>query len=233
MKLRQGELPPEIARRLKEAALLPVEERGAAIDRIVEDAKNEYPSLYKKEHSKMKLKLKNVRLAFPSLFEAKTVNGEGTPAYSATFILSPDHPQIKEIRAGIEQVAKAKWGAKSAEVLKLMEKQDKTALHDGDLKSNYQGFAGNFFISARSQTRPTVVNADKTPLQPGDGKPYAGCYVTAIVELWAQDNQYGKRVNASLSGVQFAKDGESFGGGSPPADIDEFDDIAVEDDDLV
>lgn len=232
MKLRQGELPPEIARRLKEAASLPDDERGAAIDRIIDDAKRDYPTLYKKENSKMKLKIKNARLAFPSLFEAKTVNGEGTPAYSCTLILESDHPQIKEIRNAIAAVAKDKWGAKSVETLKLMEKQDKTALHDGDLKSNYAGFAGNFYVSARSQTRPTVVNADKTPLQPGDGKPYAGCYVTAIVELWAQDNQYGKRVNASLSGVQFAKDGESFGGGSPPADIDEFDDLAVEDEDL-
>ncbi len=33
----------------------------------------------------MKLKLNNVRLAFPSLFEAKTVNGEGDPRFSAVF----------------------------------------------------------------------------------------------------------------------------------------------------
>jgi hypothetical protein len=30
----------------------------------------------------MQLKLRNVRLAFPALFEAKTVNGEGDPAFS-------------------------------------------------------------------------------------------------------------------------------------------------------
>ena len=38
--------------------------------------------------------------------------------------------------------------------------------------------------------------------------------MNAIVELWAQDNNYGKRINASLAGVQFAKDGEAFAGGT-------------------
>ena len=34
----------------------------------------------------MKIRLNNVRLAFPALFEAKTVNGEGDPAFSASFL---------------------------------------------------------------------------------------------------------------------------------------------------
>ena len=42
----------------------------------------------------MKIRLNNVRLAFPALFEAKTVNGEGDPAFSASFILASDHPQL-------------------------------------------------------------------------------------------------------------------------------------------
>ena len=36
------------------------------------------------------------------------------------------------------------------------------------------------------------------------------------------DNQYGKRINATLRGVQFVSDGEPFAGGQP-ADADEFD----------
>lgn len=52
----------------------------------------------------MKVKLTNVRLAFPQLFEAKTVNGEGKPAFSATFLLDPTHSDIKAINAAIDQV---------------------------------------------------------------------------------------------------------------------------------
>ena len=58
----------------------------------------------------MKIKLNNVRLAFPALFEAKTVNGEGDPRFSAVFLMDPKHPQLEEIRKALKQVAKEKWG---------------------------------------------------------------------------------------------------------------------------
>lgn len=171
----------------------------------------------------MKLKLSNVRLAFPSLFEAKTVNGEGKPAHSATFLIDPADPQVKAVNAAIEQTATEKWGtAKAPPQLAALRKADKTCLHDGDLKAAYEGFAGNLFISARNPARPTVLDADKTPLTAADGKPYAGCYVNAIVDLWAQDNQFGKRINATLSGVQFLRDGDSFSGGGVASE-DDFD----------
>lgn len=173
----------------------------------------------------MKIKLTNVRLAFPTLFEAKTVNGEGKPAFSASFLIDPADPQVKAINAAIEQVAKDKWGAKADAVLKQMRAQDKVCLHDGDLKANYDGFPGNLYISSRSATRPLVIDADKSPLAEQDGKPYAGCFVNASIELWPQDNNFGKRVNASLRGVQFFRDGDAFTGGGAASE-DEFDDIA-------
>lgn len=173
----------------------------------------------------MKIKLSNVRLAFPVLFEAKTVNGEGKPAFSASFLLDPADPQVKTLNDAIEQVAKEKWGAKADAILKQMRAQDKVCLHDGDLKSNYDGFPGYLYVSSRGATRPLVIDKDKTPLSEQDGRPYAGCYVNASVELWSQDNNYGKRVNASLRGVQFFRDGDAFAGGGAASE-DEFDDIA-------
>lgn len=173
----------------------------------------------------MKVQLKNVRGAFMSaLFEPKTVNGEGKPAFSATFLINPTDPQVKTINAAIEAVAKEKWGAKAEAILKQMRAQDKVCLHDGDLKANYEGFPGMLFISARSNSRPLVIDADKTPLTESDGRPYSGCYVNASIELWAQDNNYGKRINAQLRGVQFYKDGDSFAGGGSAA-ADEFEDV--------
>ena len=173
----------------------------------------------------MKILLNNVRLAFPTLFNPRTVNGEGEPAFSATFLICPDDPQVKAINKAIDRVAQDKWGAKSDAVLKQMRAQDKTALHDGDLKSDYDGFAGNLYISARNKIRPLVLDADKTPLVESDGKPYGGCYVNASIEFWAQDNNYGKRVNAQLRGVQFLRDGDAFAGGGAASE-DEFDDVS-------
>lgn len=175
----------------------------------------------------MKIKLTNVRLAFPALFEAKTVNGEGEPKFGASLLIEPGAKAlIKEINAGIDTVAAEKWGAKAAGHLALMRKTDKVALHDGDLKAQYAGFAGMLYVSANSAARPLVLDKDKTPLTAQDGKPYGGCYVNATIELWTQDNKYGKRVNAQLLGVQFFADGASFGGGAVGS-ADDFDDLAV------
>lgn len=173
----------------------------------------------------MKIKLTNVRLSFPDLFEAKTVNGEGKPAFSASFLIDPADPQVKSINTAIDTVAKEKWGAKAEQVLKQMRATDKVCLHDGNLKA-YDGYQDMLYISSRNATRPLVIDADKSPLTEQDGKPYSGCYVNASIELWAQDNNYGKRVNASLSGVQFFKDGDAFAGGRA-ADVNEFDDVTA------
>jgi hypothetical protein len=170
--------------------------------------------------------LKNVRLAFPNLFEPTTVNGEGKPRYSATLLIPADHPQLEDIRAAQTAIASAKWGAKSAAIVKGLDKQDRLALHDGDVKSKYDGFPGNFFISASAQENaaPTVIDRDRSPLSARSGRPYAGCFVNASIELWAQDNGYGQRINAQLRGIQFYQDGDSFSAGRP-ADADEFEEV--------
>jgi hypothetical protein len=172
-----------------------------------------------------KIRLNNVRLAFPALFEAATVQGEGEPAFSAAFLLPSDHPQIEEIELAQEALGKEKWGAKWPTIRKEIVANNRLALKDGDTKSSYAGYEGNLFINARNKTRPTVIGRDKAPLTEKDGVVYAGCFVNAVIELWAQDNNYGKRINASLSGVQFLRDGEAFSGGRP-ASVDDFDDVA-------
>lgn len=171
--------------------------------------------------------VKNVRLAFPNLWVPTTVAGEGKPRFNATFLLPLDHAQIDDIRAKSIAVAKEKWGVKAAAIYKGLEKQDKLALHDGDIKSKYDGFEGMLYISAAAQedSPPTVVDRDRSPLSARSGRPYPGCFVTANIEIWAQDNQYGQRINAQLRGVQFYADGDSFAAGRP-ADADEFDDVS-------
>ena len=176
----------------------------------------------------MKIKLNNVRLSFAQLFEAKTVNGEGKPAFSASFLIKPTDPQVKAINDAIDAVAKDKWGIKAEANLKVMRTGDKTCLHSGDLKANYDGFEGMMFVSARNPLRPLVLDVDRSLLSAESGRPYSGCYVNVSLELWAQDNNYGKRVNATLMGVQYFGEGESFSGGGI-AEIDDFDDLSAED----
>lgn len=176
----------------------------------------------------MKVSLVNVRLAFPNLFEAKSFGGdEATASHGASFLFPKTHPAYKLVTEAIEAAAADKWEKKAADVLKQLRTADRTALHDGDSKKDYAGFEGNFFVAARNKSRPLVIDKDKSPLTAADGKPYAGCYVNAIIDIWAQDNKFGKRINATLSGVQFAKDGEAFSGSSP-ASTNDFEDLSSE-----
>src|SRR3990167_3361045 len=172
----------------------------------------------------MKVHLKEVRLTFPQLFEAKQVNGQGEPKFSAAFLIPRNHPQLAQVSAAIQEAADGKWGAKAGDMLKQLKAADRLPVHDGDGKSDYEGYAGNLFVNASNKIRPLVIDGTRAPLTASDGKPYSGCYVNAIVEFWAQDNQFGKRVNASLLGVQFVRDGERLAGGAVAA-ADDFEAI--------
>ena len=52
----------------------------------------------------------------------------------------------------------------------------------------------------------------------------------AKVEIWAQNNKYGKGIRAELRGVQFYRDGDAFTAGGV-AKADEFEDLSVDGDD--
>jgi len=173
----------------------------------------------------VKIQIKDVRLSFVNVFEAKQVQGQGDAKFSCAMLFAKSHPQKAEIERGIVEVAKAKWGeAKYQEVLKALKAADKLCVHDGDAKGDTPGYAGNLFINASNKIRPLTIGPDRGVLTAADGKPYAGCYGNVIVELWAQDNQFGKRVNASLLGVQFIRDGERLAGGGVAA-ADDFEAI--------
>lgn len=159
--------------------------------------------------------LKNVRLSFPDLFIAKAFNDAAEAKYKAMFIMPKDHPQLAEVKEAMKACKAKKW-PRNEDVRPIL------CLRDGEEKSG-AGFGKDVvFFNASSTIRPTVINADTSPLTAADGKPYAGCYVDVNVEFWAMDNQYGKRINAALRGVQFRADGEAFGGGSGPASVDDF-----------
>ncbi len=167
----------------------------------------------------MKMKINNVRLSFPSLFHKARFNGEETK-YEANFLIPKDSEQAKTIKDAIDNLLKVDLkGAKLG--------PDKLCIKDGD-DLKYDGHAGHWSLKASNAKRFLVIDKDKTPLTEEDGRIYAGCYVNAIVELWAQNNAYGKRINATLMGVQFAKDGDAFGGGNRVT-LDDFEE--VDDDD--
>lgn len=178
----------------------------------------------------MIVKLKNVRLAFADLFQPRSVNNSD-PKFSAAFIMEPDSPNVAAVEAAMKDVATAKWGAKGEKILAKLIKDKKVCLKDGNDNTNkegevYSGFEGMSYVSANNAERPILLDRNGVDeLTRADGKPYAGCYVYANIEIWAQDNSYGQRINAQLRGVQFFKDGDAFAGGTPVS-AEEFDDLS-------
>jgi hypothetical protein len=162
-----------------------------------------------------RVNLMDVRISFAQgLFEAKAGADGGEPKFNSAFIFPKSHPAVALLSAMVVQVATEKWGAKATEVLTQLKASDKLPVHDGDAKASTPGYAGNLFLNASNKVKPLVVDTNPAKqLTAMDGKPYSGSYVNAIVEIWAQDNKFGKRINASLSGVQFVRDGERLAGG--------------------
>jgi len=171
------------------------------------------------------VKLTDVRIAYAQgLFEARAPEGGGEPKYSAAFLFPKNHPVVAALSEAVVAAAKEKWKDKAMDVLAQLKAADRLPVHDGDLKKTSEGYAGNLYLNAGNKVRPLILGPDRSPLTAADGKPYSGCYVTAIVEIWAQDNKFGKRVNASLQGVQFIRDGERLAGGSV-ASVEDFEPV--------
>ncbi len=182
-----------------------------------------------KQDNKRIIKLRKVRIAFPQLFEKKSVNG-GAEAYSAAFLFPRDHEAKQIVSDAIRLAAKEKWGAKADQVLAQLKAQNRLCLYDGNTKAELDGYEGNLFVNANNKTQPKVRDRDgKTELDASDGKIYSGCYVNCSLEIWAMENKHGKRVNASLRAVVFNGDGDAFAGGGAISE-DEFDDLAEQGD---
>jgi len=192
-----------------------------------------------------KVKLSMVRLSFSdALFEAQQYDGQGPYKYSSSFLLEKNSANHKALLAGMKEVAKEEWKDKADAILKNAESDSKLRLiTDGDTKT-YDGYAGMLAVRATRNKdkgcplvldqKPKLANGDDNILTQDDGKPYAGCYVNATVELWPQNNKHGKTVRATLLAVQFAKDGDAFAAGSKGSS-DEFEDLSQtgDEDDLV
>jgi len=180
----------------------------------------------------MKTTIKNIRIAFPNIFEPQAEFNGGDPKYNAAFIVE-DKETADKIEQAMAKVAQEKWPRDYEQKLKKLRSGGKICLKDGDEKADYAGFEGNWFIRATNRVRPSVFDKDGSKLTQKDGRPYAGSYVDASIDVWAQDNQYGQRINAALRGVKFSKDGQPFAGGGAASEnefeFEESDEDAVDD----
>lgn len=176
-----------------------------------------------KPSSNIVVKMADVRLSFPAVFEPVAFDEGATPKYSATFRMNKtEHAkEVKEIQKVVATLlADNKVKTLSPDRICLKDGADTGREEDEDF----------YIIKASNNKRPLVLNKDRTPLTERDGVLYPGCRVNAILSLWFQDHpKFGKRVNASLSGLMFNRDDEPLG--SRGASADDFADFSSDDED--
>lgn len=185
--------------------------------------------------------LRDVILSFADIYRpaadrkdsktGETIKGK----FGANFLMDKGTEMTKQNQAKIKKAgadAKTKKWGDEKNWPKL--KPEKVCLRDGDLE-DYDGYEGRLYLSANSNTKPQVITNRKgkdgkwiEAVEGAPGAPYAGCRVNALVRIWAQDNEYGKRLNASLEVVQFLADGTPFGA-APVDPNDRFTDDMVGD----
>ena len=175
--------------------------------------------------SPLKVRIDNVRIAFPNLYKGTQFQGQGSFRCGAQFILPPDHPQFAQVQKLIDLAGQTKFKDKWAAAKKAATAKDKVCLRDGDSKAKWEGFAGNYILSANCPggeteeacKKPKVYDAQRKQVERDTGLIYSGCYVNALVEFYG-DSRFGEAVNCSLLGVQFHKDGDAFAGSSAKDD---------------
>ena len=165
----------------------------------------------------MDILIENVTICFPTLFKARAFKDGDKPQFEATLVFDPKENAVslKRLQDAMVAEAKAKWGEKAAEVFKQLQAGQKICLKSNDLKAGTEGFPeGGFFVRASSQSAPKVFDLDpKIEIKATDAdRIYAGCKVNAALSIWAMDNQYGRRICATLLGVQYVSDGERLSG---------------------
>jgi hypothetical protein len=181
----------------------------------------------------LRFRLDDVRCDWPELFKGKQFKtGEGKFRCGAKLLVRNDHPQFKAVEDAIEKAAALKWKEKAPAILKSIRSKGDVCFRD--TASNPKapsGYEDCFELSANCQggdtepecVKPTVYDARRNKVtDPNQNPIYRGCYVNAVVEIYA-DDRYSTGVFCKLVGIQFRRDGDAFG--SAPARPDDFEEM--------
>ncbi len=179
----------------------------------------------------IELRLDNARLSMAKgLWEASAYEEGGTKKFYCDLILMPD-TKVLELDAAGNVIATTTIAAAQAKVATEAFKGDKAkakawfddleskqkSVRDGNKKKDKagnirDGYEGLTYVAAKNKTRPSTYDGNVKPVTEADGVIYSGCRVNARIGLYANTDPKIKGVFVSLGGVQFAGEGDSFGG---------------------
>jgi len=182
-----------------------------------------------KNMSKTKIVTPKVRLSFVNVFKPKAFEGSD-PKYSVHVLIPKKNKQlVTKIKAAIDATIQEgiadKWGGKKP-------KNMWDPLRDGDVDKadEYPEYEGMYYLNAKSNTKPGVVDQDLNEILDST-EVYSGCYGRVSLNFFPYKHKVGgPGVGVGLNNVQKLADGEMLGGGRASAEDDFADDFEDEDD---
>lgn len=169
--------------------------------------------------------VKEVRLSYPHLRKPYSPGGK----YTACGLM-PKTPEYraarKLIHEEIQRVVREQLATKGNPSPEIPDANK--FLRDGDLHKDKPEYLGHWTINAGEKDPPFLRGRGRDPVTGGakvisDEEAsrvfYPGCWVNMLIKPWFQDHSTGgKKVNANLIAVQFARDDTPFGTGRINAD---------------
>ena len=155
---------------------------------------------------------KDTRVCYPHVWEPFGTNGD-KPKYSLCAVIpKTDTETVARIRKATEAAYRAgesalKGSGKTVPPLSAI----RVPLRDGDLeRPDDPTFAGMWFINAKSDHAPGIVDADCNPILDRN-EIYPGCYCRVSLNLYAYSFNGNRGIACGLNNLQKTRDGEHLG----------------------
>lgn len=152
-----------------------------------------------------------VRFSYVHVFNPASISEDSEEKKYSVSIIIPksDTKTIEAIKKAVDEALKAKFPGK-------LPKMFKNPLRDGDLERDDEAYANSMFLSAKSNTKPGIVDADLNPIM-DQSEFYSGCFGRASLNFYGFDVNGSKGVACGLQNLQKLEDGERLAGaGSTP-----------------
>ncbi len=170
------------------------------------------------------------RLSYTHVFNRYNPDGPEAEGKFMTNVLIPksEKETIKAIQNAIEEAKKqaivGKWGGKEPKKLDM-------PLRDGDDKED-EIYDGHFFVNAKCNTRPGIVDKNKVPIVDED-EIYSGVWAIISVTFYGYEVSGNRGVACGLNNIMKFKDDDRLGGRvSAEADFEGVDLPEDDDEDL-
>lgn len=155
------------------------------------------------------------RVSYPNVFEPKAFKEGQEAKYMVTMLFDKKKADLKRMRACADAAAAEKWGANP----KKWPRDLDMPFRDGDEeKADVDGYKGHIFVSAKSKTKPGLVDKQLQPIISKE-EFYGGCYALAEVIAFAYDVGSNKGVAFALLNLQKKGDGPQFSGRKRAEDV--------------